>query len=122
MIPGSNILKLAQRVQRKQSFALRKWSGRSTNAAGLIVNTYERDRTFRESIQAVPRGNYQSMGLDFNKVYISIYSTVSIDELRRATSNDRVIFQGETYEVSSETDWSGIDGWVSVMCVRVSDE
>ena len=94
MIPGSNLLKLAQRVQRKQKITLRKFKSSEPNEAGLLVSTYERDRTFKESVQAISRANYQSMGLDFDRVYIAVYASANVSELRRATSNDIIIFNG----------------------------
>ncbi len=121
MIPGINILAIAQTVQSKLPFIHRQYTGRTTNALGFDVATYTPiDRT--GSIQAVDRKLYTQMGLDFKKSYIAIWVTADLADLGRGRAGDQVVFGGQLYEIMDQVDWFPIDGWDQVVCVRVANE
>lgn len=118
MIPGINILALAQSVQKKQNFIHKKYIGKTTNAAGRDVPQYEQSN-LSGSIQAVPRKSYSSMGLDFAKKYITVWVTQDLKQLERGKGNDRIIWNNEEYEITDSSDWHPIDGWDQALCVRI---
>ena len=120
MIPGSNLLNQALSLIAKQEFGHIKFNGRTTNAIGLDVTTYDDEVTLSGSVQAVPKTVYQHLGLDWKKTYINIYNTTLINGVGRDTSGDKVTFSGRTYQVMPDTDWRSIDGWSGVMCVGIT--
>ena len=118
-VPGSNLLKKALRIVKKQSFIYRQFNARTTNNIGIDIPDYKPDVELTGSIQAVPRRLYQLHGLDWKKNYITIYSEDVLEGVNRDTSGDRVIFDSKTFLVLDENDWSPVDGWNGVMCVQV---
>ena len=118
-VPGSNLLKKAFKVIKKQPFIYRQFNGRTTNSIGIDVPSYLPDVTLQGSIQAVPRRLFQQNGLDFKKNYITIYSSDTIEGVNRDTSGDRVVFNGKLFQVLEENNWSPIDGWNGVICVQI---
>ena len=122
IVPGSNLLNKAFKVIAKQSFIYRQFDDRATNSIGIDIPAYKTDVKLKGSIQAVPRRLYQLHGLDWKKNYIMIYSSDKIDGVNRDTSGDIVVFDGNTFQVLDENDWSPIDGWNGVMCVQIGVE
>lgn len=118
-IPGSNLLNAAHRVIKRQSAEYLRSTGRSKNLQGHWVTQYSDPVTIRGSVQAVPRTLYQTLGLDLQKNYIMIYSTMSIKDVGRGESPDRVRYNGNLFTAVSANDWIPIDGWAGVMFVQV---
>ena len=119
LVPGGNLLNSALSVIGKQTFQYRRFSGRSTNAIGLDVSTYDPPVTLQGSVQPVPRTLYQANGLDFQCNYINVYVSRAILDIARDVAGDQIIFQGNTYQCVSRTPWAGIDGWDAVLAVQV---
>lgn len=120
MIPGFNIYATARRLIGGSPY--RHFSAsRTVDDRGIYVTTYSSGTDLVDSIQAVPRKNYTYLGLDLSKYYIIIYTDNPIFVLERGTSGDQIEFNGERYQLLSNTDWVPIDGWQSVMAIRLSD-
>lgn len=120
MIKGSNLLNQALTVIPKQSFGYLKFLSKTTNDIGIDVPTYAPEVTLFGSVQAVPRTLFQSLGLDWKKNYIMIYSSDELTGIERDSSGDRVVFGGKTYQALYENDWRQIYGWAGVLCVEVN--
>lgn len=121
-IPGGNILKMAQRVIASQTVAYHQFLCREPNEVGQQVAKYAQAVTLKGSFQAVPRTLYQTLGLEFNKNYINFYVSKALIDIERNVSGDQLSFMGKKYQVESATDWMGMDGWVAVLCVQISQE
>lgn len=121
-IPGRNLLNTALRVIKSDTASFLKVNGRRKNSKGQWVPTYDDPVPIRGSIQSVPRTLYQTLGLDFQKNYINIYSSMSIQDIGRGTSSDRILFNDKTFVALSSNDWIAIDGWNGVMFVEVQNE
>lgn len=119
-VPGSNLLKKAFKIVKKDTFIFRQFKSREPNSIGIDVPVFEPDTSLKGSVQAVPRRLYQQHGLDWKKKYIMIYSEDVIEGVDRGTSGDRIVWNGKLYQVLDENDWSLIDGWNGVMCVEVN--
>ena len=120
MIAG-NVLNRAFRLIKPQSISYRAFAGRVTNEIGLDVSEYADPVDIQASVQAVPRSTYEQLGLDFQKRYITIYTKAAIADLKRGVSGDMAEFDGKTYQAVSATDWMGMDGWQSILCVEVAN-
>ena len=118
-VPGSNLLTAALEVICPETFQLYRYQGKTTNVIGLDVRTYTAPLTIRGSVQAVDRAYYAEQGLDFNKRHVQVWTESEVDDLYRARSGDQIQWQGERWEVISETDWFVIDGWNSFIAVQV---
>jgi len=95
------------------------FSARVTNDVGYDVPTYATAKTLYGSVQVVPRTLYQHMGLDLQKNYINVYTSNAISDIKRNISGDQIAFNGSRYQCESITNWHGVDGWVSILCVEV---
>ena len=121
-VPGGNLLKKAQRLIRPVSINYYKFTGRTTNSAGLDVNTFDTVTALTATVQAVPRKLYDRMGLDYTKRYISIWSVDDIDTLYRDRAGDNIGFNGRRYSVLDDADWTSIDGWNSMVAIDIGTD
>ena len=117
MIPGGNLLNAAFAMVAAQGFTYQPYQARTINGVGLYETTYGPRVELRGSIQAVPRSVYQEYGLDLQKNYATIFVSRDVLDLTRDTSGDRVFWNGRAYQITSQTDWYSIDGWVSFLAV-----
>lgn len=119
MIPGSNILNMAFSVIGQHELTLYKAVGRTVNSVGYDVTSYAAPVKIRGSVQAVPRSRYADLGLDLNENYISLFTCSRVSDVQRGQSGDKILFDCKSYQVTSKTDWQGIDGWQSVICQQL---
>lgn len=120
MIPGINILSIAQTIIATQPATWRAWQSRSPNAAGDLVDVYAAAVALTDaSVQAVNKKLYQQLGLDFAKSYITVLTSADIKPTARDRSGDVIIWQGRYWRCESDSDWRQIDGWRRMLCVEV---
>jgi hypothetical protein len=117
--PGSNLLKRAGRLIAFQSCQYYAFSSRTQNAARQFVPSYAAPFVLSASIQAINRNRYAQMGLDFNKFYVQIYASLNIVDLQRDSSGDRLIYNGDLYQMQDGQNWFQQDGWATCLCVRI---
>ena len=120
-IPGTNLLNIASRVLRYESITYTPFLGRTLNERGRYVNSYDTAISIKASVQPVPREIYPQMGLDFNKDYITIWTSEDIKDLMRNRASDLVQWRGYNWSIMKESEWFQIDGWDSVIAIKVED-
>ncbi len=120
MIPGFNLYQMATRLIARSPFTFFGEASRALDDRGIWVVTYAAGVALLASIQAIDRALYESLGLDLDRYYIKIYSDHPLLVTERGTSGDQIEFQGERYQLLSNTDWSPIDGWEGVLAVRLN--
>lgn len=121
IVPGSNLLTLAQGLIGQQKVMWSRFLGQTTNAAGVKVPTWAAPVAMLGSFQPVSRSLLQTLGLDFNKNYANFYASANILDVIRNATGDRLVYAGRTYQVLSNTDWFAQDGWKGVMCIEVTN-
>lgn len=122
MIPGANILKMAQRVIASSTFSYYRFKERTQNAALQYIAVYETPLTLQGSVQPVPRNLYQEYGLDFERNYWNFFASADMIDIRRDVSGDYMLFKGMKMQCVSATPWLSIDGWVQMLSVEVPNE
>lgn len=120
MIPGSNLLNMAHLAIAQQRGTLERLGPRTQNRIGQYVNTYEAPVPITGSFQPVPRSVYEQLGLDFNKFYMMLYTSIAIDDVQKNESGDIVNFNSQRFRVESRNEWTPIDGWNGVLMIRVN--
>lgn len=118
MIPGSNLLNTALRVIGNQSFTYVPYVSRSISANGMYVNTYGDSQTLTGAVHPIPRKLYDQYGLDFQKNYVKVHISANLIDIARDVAGDKIVFNGNNYQVESRTPWFAIDGWNSLLCVQ----
>lgn len=118
-IPGANVLKMAFRVIAKTPILYYKSIGRSLDSVGQWVSQFGPSTTIYGSFQPVPRQKYVHLGLDLQKSYYYLFVPRNLIDLTRDISADQLGFQGQRYQVQSNTEWYGIDGWLQILCVEI---
>lgn len=121
-IPGTNLLNKALSIIAKQQVGYIKFVKRVRNAEGIWMPEYATGLTLQGSFQPVPRRLYQQNGLDFQKDYATFYVSAAILDVQRDVSCDQITFNGQTWAVESSNDWFAVDGWVGVLCIRVTPD
>lgn len=118
-VPGSNLLNQALSLIAAQPVMLRRFTGRTVNSIGEYVNTWAAGVAIVGSVQAVPQRMYEQLGLDWNRDYVTLYTSEQVIEVNRDGTGDRLVYGGRHYLCESLTDWYGQDGWNAVIAVHV---
>lgn len=121
MIPGANLLNMAFGLIQPQRVEYRRFSGRTTNAAGIEVVTWANPVAIFGSLQPVDHKLLQQYGLELNKAYMTFYATQGFREPDRNRAGDRITYGNRTYQVEGLTPWLLQDGWSRVLCVEVTN-
>lgn len=119
MIPGLNILALANKVIATQTLLYAQYTSRAANDVGVWITTYATAVSIQGNIQPVPRNRYENMGLDFQKNYVQIFVQKDVLDIERDVTGDQFTYAGKIYEAQSRTEWFTQDGWDQVLCVEV---
>ena len=121
LIPGSNLLRMANRLIRFQTVMYYPFDSRYLNEARQWVTTYGTAFPLSASVQAVPRDKYSDMGLDFAGEFIKLFANYNVIDLRRDSSGDRLIWNAEWYQMEQGKSWFLQDGWATATAVKVKE-
>ena len=115
-----NVLKMAQRVIKKQNFTYNKFVSRTKNDIGQYVPTFM-SYPISGNIQPVNQNIYQQMGLDFQKTYVIFHvSEVDIGDVNRDTSGDEIIYNEHIYQgLSKLQDWYTQRGFMTLLGIQI---
>lgn len=116
--PFGNIYTAAASIVGKQAYTYYAATGRALDDRGLWVTSYAAGVALNDSIQAVERRLYQALGLNLDRYYIMIYTDSALLVVERDTSGDQIDFNGERYQLLSDTDWRPQDGWRGILAIR----
>jgi hypothetical protein len=119
MVPGSKLLLSALSIIVKQTVSYKKATSRTPNAVGQYVTTYDAPVNITGSLQPVKKAIYKEYGLDLEKSYYMFYTNSDVIDLARDISGDQFIFNGDLFQCQSSEDWFVLDGWKSVLAVRL---
>lgn len=122
MIAGLNLLNLAASVLGRQWVTYYRFAGRSTNANGVDVTSYEAPQSVQAMVQAVPQKLEVIDGVEIQRTYVSIFFDRDVIGIDRDWSGDQFGYNNLRYNVLSLTDWSAQEGWVQALCVKVGDD
>lgn len=120
MLPGMNLYQMATQVIGKSAYTFFAEVSRTLDSRGAWVTSYAQGVPLADSIQAVSRSLYEKLGLELSKYYVMIYTDNPLLVVERDTSGDQIEFNGDRYQLLSESDWSPQDGWRGVLAVRLS--
>ncbi len=116
-----NLLGSVQSVIGKQDYQIKRYVGRTRNAAGIFISEFSDPESMSGSVQPVNGRTYKDLGLDFKKSYIKIYDVNLINTMSRSTNGDQVIWNGGLWAIPEDVPWTIQGGWNYVMCVRIGD-
>lgn len=114
-----NLLAQALTLIPQQEAQYYAFSGRTADDLGILTSTYDYPVSITASIQPVNRSVYELNGLDFNKEYITIFSSTPFLDVGRDVSSDKVVYNGKTYQLMNSMDWNSYDNWNYIMGVRI---
>jgi len=119
MIPGVNLLKMAQTVIAKQPFTYYKNAGRTKNAIGNFVQSFEPGVEMWDTVQPIPQAVIRQMGLPMEKNYLIVYTSTDMRTLARGGSSDEIEFDNKRWKALESNDWVAIDGWEGLIFVEL---
>lgn len=111
---------MALRVIRPQTVMWSHAINRTVNSIGLFEVTYANPVAVIGSFQPVPRNLFEKLGLDFNKEYVSYFTSTRFQDVERDVGPDQFVFAGDTYECMNNTDWTNVDGWLQSLAVKIT--
>lgn len=117
MLP--NILNMAMQLTGAQSFTYYPYIDRAKNDIGNYVARFGTPVQICGQIQAVPRSIYTLYGLDFQKDYITVYISQDAFDVARDITGDQFVFANNKYQCLSNVPWYDMNGWVSILAVRI---
>lgn len=118
-VPGVNVLGLALGIIANQPVHLCRFAGNVRQLTGVDVPTYASPAMVMGSVQPVPRRNYEALGLDMGKDYVTLYTSESVRAIERDGSGDVFIYVGKYYQAQDRTDWLQQDGWNEILAVAI---
>lgn len=116
-----NLLQRALKLIPPQEFLFCKWQSKAINSQGIMTNNFAYPVLCKGSIQAVDQNQYKELGLDWEKQYRVVYSSISmkgIDIEKGQLTPDRLMFEGRKWKVLRNTPWNNADGWCGVLVVE----
>jgi len=116
-----NLLNLALSVIRPVYFQYQEFEGNTVNDMGIKVPKYKTAVQFRGSLQPVDSALYKTLNLDMMKEYKRVWIPNDIRSLDRKNTPDRIVFEGNNYNVIHSIPWHHYDGWNEVVVVREKD-
>ncbi len=119
MIPGINLLKVAQTIIAKQSFVYYEFAGRVKNSIGKYENSFNAGVEVRDTIQPIPQPLIRELGLSLERTYIMVYTSVDVGTVARGASPDIIDFSSRRYQALESNDWIAIDGWEGLMFIDI---
>ena len=120
MIPGANLLRMALRLIGPQTVVLYRFSARTLEPNGQWVSAFSSPLVVTEgSLQAVPVTRYAAMGLDYERTYVTWYTSALCQGAARDRAPDQFVWNGRLFDVHSVTPWMLQDGWNEVVGVDV---
>jgi len=120
-VPGSNILNRALRLITAQTITYLAFTGRTTTTNLMLVPEYAAPVCIKGSIQPVGRQLMETLGLDMQRHYVTIYVPQHVIDIRRDVSSDKFEYGGATFQGLSITKWITVDGWNAVIAVEVPE-
>lgn len=120
MIPGSNLLLDALELIEPTPVEYQQFTGRTLDGVGKYQDTYAPAiGVLQGSLQPLPRTRYAVLGLEQSQEYYTWFVPRAVVGLERDSAGDMIVWNGKKLKLQLETDWSAIDGWVSVVCVVI---
>ena len=121
-IPGMNLYAMATSLIGKQDYKFFSFIDNTTDDRGIDVPAFDPAVDLRDSIQAIPRSLFQSLGLDYQRSYIMIYTDNPLITVERNRPGDQISIGTDRFQLLSTNDWTSIDGWQGVLAVRQDPE
>lgn len=119
--PGINVLGIAHQLIGYQKAQHWKFKVMELGDGGVPLPIYfPTPVDIAASIQPVPRNMYETLGLDLQKSYITVYSPapLGIRDLERGRGPDMLDWNCGRYTVESNTPWQNQDGWFAAICIH----
>lgn len=118
-VPGSDILALALSVLGTDSVQYYSFVSRAVNAIGYEEATYAEPVAVEGSVQALPRSEFEKLGLDLAKEYVYFFASLDMQNAGRDRANDYLGWDGSRWDIVNVTSWYAVDGWAQVLAVRI---
>jgi E217 collar protein gp28 len=119
MIPGSNLLRMANRLIAFEPIWWSAFVGETKGAGMIITAEYATRVKITGSVQPITRMMYVDLGLDLQKDYFTVFTLTKLRDLRRNSNCDLLDFKGRRFNVESNTDWTNEDGWQASLCCDI---
>lgn len=120
--PGSNTLRQAQSIQGQQAINYFRANGRQNNANGVFVPVFLPPVLVRGSVQPIKRSKTENIGVEYQQDRVTLYVTQYMQDLDRGTAGDQFSWNGKIWQLESNINWAGPDGWTGVECVAVGPD
>lgn len=117
--PGSNLLKIAQRVIRFQRVTWHQFASRGEDELGEFVSLYTAPQVIKGSWQPVNRARYEQLGLDLARRYYNFFTSHDVLGVTEGRGTDLIDYLGKRHEVVDVQPWTQEDGWNHVLVVEV---
>ena len=94
-------------------------TGRTVNNIGQYETTYTAPVQINANIQPVNQTLMQTLGLDFQKVYITAHLPLEPKTVHAGESGDILTFNGSSYKIIHIENWYETGGYTLVRAVQL---
>lgn len=117
LLNSTNILKLAFGAIPPRKIQWQKFASVSTNPDGTEYAVYDAPVEITGFVVPVNKGAYKALGLDFTKVYMSVYTLSDVKDNFKQEVPDRLLFDYGVWNVETTKDWYIYNGWKCCLVV-----
>lgn len=114
-----NLLKRALRVLPTQAVEWFSFLGEGEDDAGYSEPKYRNNGFVEGSFQPMEAKTVLQSGLNVSKNYAMFYTNANIQDVKRDSSPDYVIYHNKRYDVVGAVPWMNEDDWKAVTLVEV---
>lgn len=121
LLGGMNILNIAMGAIGSDAAMLYRFKSRTLNDRGEWVSEYYDKTALRGSWQPMAADRAKELGFDVTRRYYNFYCSSWPRNVSRGNEPDKLVYNGQAFEVIKITDWIEQDGWVMVTVVQQDD-
>lgn len=105
-----------QRHQGTQPIQVLRLLNRQISTDGEWQFVYYPAVDARATIEPMSRNRIEQLGLDFTQNYIAVKAQFTLQDTRRQSAPDRIIWDGKVWFVVTSEEWQRVNGWTSAIC------
>lgn len=121
---GSNLLNIALGQIGRTPIQFVEFQRNILQPNGVLAPQYADPVVINDAIvQPVNTHVYLQQGMYVSEKRIKIWASTDIKDLSRTTSGDRVLYDGDQFQVVGDTaKWLAFNGWVEVEAIKIIED
>jgi len=108
-----------RKIIKRQNIEYQTATNRTINDVGQYETTYTTPISMKAIVQPVNQTLMQTLGLDFQKVYITVHLPLEPKAIHAGESGDIITYNSNNYKIIHIEDWYATAGYTLVRAVQL---